>query len=146
MKTAGLTENEINKAYDYFDERASTLFDRPNMHNLTGLPQLREEQRDSSESEDNEDDEKGEHDTSRQSAGTTRASESHMKPRLTWKSYWRTTTTTRIYPILSLQTSTTRKSPTSTPWHHRYLQFLLLSPLDTTGNGNMSTLSTQAAC
>eukprot|EP00971_Amphidinium_carterae_P303903 6038807-Amphidinium_carterae.2 len=110
-----LTENEINKAYDYFDERAQTLFDRPNIRNLTSLPQLREEQRDYSENEDDEEDENDEYDTSRQSTGTTRASESHMKPRMT-KGRGKTIGERRPLPGSIV---TTRKSPTATPWRHR---------------------------
>eukprot|EP00971_Amphidinium_carterae_P243656 4839095-Amphidinium_carterae.1 len=45
MKKAELTEQEIDKAYEHFDERAPNLFNGPNVRNLTGLAQLREAQR-----------------------------------------------------------------------------------------------------
>eukprot|EP00971_Amphidinium_carterae_P327699 6459174-Amphidinium_carterae.3 len=91
MKKAGLTEQEIGKAYEYFDERAPNLFNIPNVRNLTGLPQLREVQREECDYSENEDDDEedeeddydtvfGERESSRKSAGT-RASESPMKPR-----------------------------------------------------------------
>eukprot|EP00971_Amphidinium_carterae_P020040 395014-Amphidinium_carterae.2 len=40
MKKGGLTEQEIDKAYEHFNERAPNLFNSPNVRNLPGLPQL----------------------------------------------------------------------------------------------------------
>eukprot|EP00971_Amphidinium_carterae_P256959 5101363-Amphidinium_carterae.6 len=92
LKKTGLTEQEIDKAYEYFDERAPNLFNSPNVRSLIGLPQLRQVQRKERDYSENEDDEEedevddydtafGERERGRQSAGTTRASEIHMKPR-----------------------------------------------------------------
>eukprot|EP00971_Amphidinium_carterae_P261671 5191276-Amphidinium_carterae.1 len=91
-KKAGLTEQEIDKAYEYFDESTPNLFNSPNVRNITGLPPLREiqrEERDYSENEDDDEEDEeddydtafGERESSRQSAGTTRAAESQMKRR-----------------------------------------------------------------
>eukprot|EP00971_Amphidinium_carterae_P096961 1919468-Amphidinium_carterae.1 len=44
MKRAGLTEQTIDKGYEYVDERTPNLFNGPNIRNLTGLPVLCEGQ------------------------------------------------------------------------------------------------------
>eukprot|EP00971_Amphidinium_carterae_P252983 5022523-Amphidinium_carterae.1 len=84
MKNAGLTEAQINQAYDYFDEKTSQHFNVPNLRNVTEmqhqLPKLRERREGSHQGyseidNEKEDDNIDEYDISHPSEGTTRASE-----------------------------------------------------------------------
>eukprot|EP00971_Amphidinium_carterae_P063397 1254694-Amphidinium_carterae.1 len=65
MKNTGLLEPQINQAYEHFDEKNSTLFNAPNVRNLTKMHQ----QGNSDNEEDQDEDEKNDdYDVSRQSA------------------------------------------------------------------------------